>query len=63
MARNFKVQKTNFYGDYSFLAWIFARYGLPDDNISENASQFTAGEFKKFYEAFVINHIISPAYE
>ena len=54
-------EKSNFYGNHKFLE-LFARYGLPDEIISDNASQFTAGEFRRFCETFTIKHFTTPAY-
>ena len=44
-----------------FLHVLFAKYGLPDWILSDNASQFTAREFRRFCKAFAIKHIATPA--
>ena len=40
----------------------FAKYGLSDKIISDNASLFTASEFRKFCKAFTIKNITTLAY-
>ena len=46
----------------NFLHELFKKHGLSDEIILDNASQFTAGEFRKFCKGFAIKYIIAPAY-
>ena len=46
----------------NILPELFAKYGLPDEIISNNVSQFVAGELKRFCEAFTIKYIMTTAY-
>ena len=44
------------------LRTIFARNGLPDTLVSDNATSFTADEFKQFLDSNFIHHITPPPY-
>ena len=45
-----------------FLHELFARFGVVDTIVSDNASQFTSREFKDFCEAYQIEHITTAPY-
>ena len=46
-----------------FLHKLFARFGVPDSIVSDNATQFTSKEFKVFRKMFEVEHItIAPYY-
>ena len=44
------------------LRTLFARYGLPDQVVSDNGTQFTSEEFSQFMKANRIKHIRTAPY-
>ncbi|XP_014783245.1 uncharacterized protein K02A2.6-like [Octopus bimaculoides] len=45
-----------------FLEELFARYGVPDTIVSDNGTQFTAKEFKRFCKSVQMKHVLTPPY-
>ena len=41
---------------------LFARFGVVDCLVSDNGTQFTSRDFKKFMEDFQVDHITTPTY-
>eukprot|EP00106_Octopus_bimaculoides_P000827 XP_014768269.1 PREDICTED: uncharacterized protein K02A2.6-like [Octopus bimaculoides] len=50
------VNVTNLHSNSEF-STLFARYDVPDTIVSDNTTQFTASEFKKFCKMFSLEHI------
>ncbi|XP_029639678.1 uncharacterized protein K02A2.6-like [Octopus sinensis] len=46
----------------SLLHEFFARYGIPETIESDNGTQFTSDEFRKFCKMLVIEHVTTPPY-
>ena len=44
------------------LRQLFARYGLPEQVVSDNGSQFTSEEFEEFMKRNGIKHMFSAPY-
>lgn len=44
------------------LRTLFARYGLPEEIVSDNGVQFTSGEFADFLSRNRIKHVLTPPY-
>ncbi|XP_014788759.1 uncharacterized protein K02A2.6-like [Octopus bimaculoides] len=45
-----------------FLHKLFTRYGIPDTIVSDNRTQFSSDEFRKFCKMFIIIHVTTPPY-
>ena len=56
------VKDTSASETIAMLREIFSRNGLPDNIVSDNATSFTAAEFKDFLDKNCIHHITSPPY-
>ena len=45
-----------------FLHELFARFGVIDCVVTDNAAQFTSNEFMQFFDSYQVKHITSPQY-
>ena len=56
------VKSTSVAETIDALSTVFARHGLPDVLVSDNASCFTSFDFKSFLDRNGIEHITPPPY-
>ena len=63
MGRDFPLNSTTTEKTLQLLRNLFASYGLPDQIVTDNQSQFTSSEFQRFTKADGIKHIRSASYQ
>ena len=56
------MSSTTSQGTIDVLCSLFSRYGLPEQLVSDNGTQFTSAEFAQFMERNGIKHICSAPY-
>lgn len=53
---------TNSSATIEFLWSVFARFGLPQELVSDNGPQFTSAKFKSYVEISGISHLMGAPY-